>query len=59
MKHAGGDAAKRDALHAILPGQFQTGAVAGGQQALVLRGHTALDDGADGMQHIIAGQIVA
>ena len=54
MEHAGGDAAERNALHTILLGQFQTGTVAGGQQALILRGHTALDDGADGMQYIVA-----
>ena len=59
MKHAGGDAAKRDALHAVLPGQLQTGTVAGGQQALILRGYTAIDNGADGVQHIVAGQIVS
>ena len=59
MEHAGGNAAERDALNAILRGQLQTGTVAGGQQALILRGHTALDDGADGMQDIVAGQIVA
>ena len=53
MKHAGGDAAKRDALHAVLPGQLQTGTVAGGQQALILRGYTAIDNGADGVQHMI------
>ena len=58
MKHAGGDAAERNALNKVLLGQFQTGTVAGGQQALVFRGHMALDDGADGMQDIVAGQIV-
>lgn len=59
MEHAGGDAAKRNTLHAVLLGQFQTGTVAGGQQALIIQGHTTLNDGADGMQHIIAGQIVS
>lgn len=58
MEHAGGDAAERDTFHAILPGQIQTGTVAGGQQALILRGHTALNDGAHCVQHIVAGQIV-
>ena len=59
MEHAGGDAAERNAFYAILLGQFQTGTVAGGQQALVLRGHTTLNDGTDRVQDIVAGQIVA
>ena len=58
MEHAGGDAAECDALNVVLPGQLQTRAVAGGQQALILRGHTSLNDGADGMQDIVAGQII-
>lgn len=58
MEHAGGDTTERNAFHVVLPGQFQTGTVAGGQQALILRGHTALNDGAHGMQDIVAGQIV-
>ena len=59
MEHAGGYAAERNALDTILRGQLQTGTVAGGQQALIFRGHTALNDGADGVQHIVAGQIVS
>ena len=58
MEYAGGDAAKRNTLHAVLPGQLQTGTVAGGQQTLVLWSHTVLDNGADGMQDIVARQIV-
>lgn len=58
MERAGGDAAERNALHTILLGQFQTGTVAGSQQALIFRDHTTLNDGADGMQDIVAGQIV-
>lgn len=59
MEHAGGDAAERNAFHVVLLGQFQTGAVAGGQQALILRGHTALDDGADRVQDIVARQVIS
>ena len=59
MEHTGGDAAKRNALHTVLLGQLQTGTVAGGQQALIIQGHTTLNDGADGMQDIITRQIVS
>lgn len=58
MEYAGGDAAKRNTLYAVLLGQLQTGTVAGGQQTFIFRGHAALNDGADGMQYIVAGQIV-
>ena len=59
MEYASGDAAERNTLHAVLPGQFQTGTVAGGQQVLIFRGHTTLNAGANGMQDIVAGQIVS
>lgn len=59
MEHAGGDTAERNAFHVVLPGQFQTGTVAGGQQTLVLRDHTALNNGADGMQDIVARQVIS
>ena len=58
MEHAGGDTAERNAFYTILRGQLQAGTVAGGQQALILRRHTALNDGADGVQDIVTGQIV-
>ena len=57
MEHAGGDTAERNAVHATLLGQLQTGTVAGGQQALVFRSYTALNAGANGMQDIVAGQM--
>ena len=57
MEYASGDAAERNTLHAVLPGQFQTGTVAGGQQVLIFRGHTTLNAGANGMQDIVAGQM--
>ena len=59
MEHASGDAAERYAFHTVLLRQLQTGAVAGSQQAFVFWGHTALNDGADGMRNIVAGKVVA
>ena len=41
-----------------MPGQVQTGTITGSQKTLIFRGHTALDNGADGVQDIVAGQIV-
>ena len=53
-----GDAAERHAFQGLCRRQLQTGAVAGGQQLPIASGHTALYDGADGVQHISGGQVV-
>ena len=59
MEHAGGDTAERNAFHVVLPGQFQTGTVAGGQQLPVALGHPAGDDGADGVKNVFCRKIVS
>ena len=58
MKFPGGNAAECHARDSVLPRQFQTGTVAGGKQLPVYGGHAAVYDRADGMEDIIAGQIV-
>ena len=58
MEHARGDAAEGDALHAMLRGELQAGAVARGEQALVLRRDAPVHDRADGVENIVTGEVI-
>ena len=57
MKLTRGNTAERHAFQIVFRCQFQAGAVAGGEQFLIRFGHAPVDDRADGVQHIAAGQI--
>ncbi len=58
MKLSRRNAAERHASDPVLPGQLQAGTVAGGQQLPVSLRHRTVDDWSDGMENVIAGQIV-
>ena len=58
MELSRGNAAERHAFYAVFLRQFQTGTIAGGKQLPVTSRYTTVYDWADGMENIIAGQIV-
>ena len=57
MKFPGGDTAEGHASDPVPLCQLQAGAVAGGQQLPVFWRHPAVDNGADGVQNVVAGQV--
>ncbi len=59
MEHPRGNAAEGDTLHAMLRGELQAGAVARGEQALVLRRDAPVHDRADGVENIVTGRLYA
>lgn len=58
VKYPGRNTAESYAFQTVFRSQFQTGVVAGGQQLPVTPGHTPLNDWANGVQDVSAGQIV-
>ncbi len=58
VKYPSRNAAESHAFQAVFRSQFQTGAITGGQQFPVMPGHAPLNDWANGMQDIPAGQVV-
>src|SRR5699024_10717614 len=58
MKLAGGDTAESDACKAVFHRQFQAGTIAVRQQLSVRFRYCAINDRANGMQHITAGEVV-
>ena len=58
MKFSRRDAAERYTIDSVLLCQLQTGAIAGGKQYLVFLCKPSADDRADGVENIIARQIV-
>lgn len=59
MEFAGRDAAEGDAFKAAFISQLKAGTVAACQQFLMLLRQRSLYDGANGMDHIPAGQVEA
>ena len=53
------DAAECDAFQAVLCGHVQAGSIAGGRQPFVFFRERPLNDGTDGVDHIISVQIIS